>query len=130
MRWWLTMSLALVLAGCSADDGQQRFRVTGSVKLAGEPVPAGEVLFTPDGAKGNSGAQGIADIKNGRYDTAGSRAPGIAGGPTIIRVTALSSEGKLLAEHEVQLDLPKGDTTHDIDIPVPGAAPPPETPEI
>jgi hypothetical protein len=128
-KWWLVLA-TVGLIGCgSAGDGQQRFRVQGEVKFDGQPVPTGEVLFTPDGSKGNSGAQGIADIKDGKYDTQGSRAPGHAGGPTIIRVTALSADGKLLCEPEFQVDLPKSDTTHNIDIPA-SAARPPGTPEI
>jgi uncharacterized lipoprotein YmbA len=111
---------AALLAGCSGGDAQTRYRVSGEVKFNGEPVQYGEVLFTPDGAQGNSGAQGIAEIKNGRYDTQGSRAPGVAGGPTVVVVTALQDDrGTLLIEHEFRIDLPKADTTHDFDIPAP-----------
>jgi hypothetical protein len=109
---------ALAFAGCSGGDKQVRFRVSGNVKFAGQNVPYGEVLFTPDGALGNSGAQGIATIKDGKYDTAGSRAPGTGGGPMVVRVTALSDpSGKLICEHEFKTELPKSDTTQDIDIP-------------
>jgi hypothetical protein len=118
------------LAGCTSGDKQTRYRVSGEVKFNGEPVQFGEVLFTPDGAQGNSGAQGIAEIKNGRYDTQGSRAPGIAGGPTVIVVTALKDDrGTLLIEHEFKVDLPKADSTHDIDIPA-AASKKPGVPEI
>jgi hypothetical protein len=109
---------AAFFAGCSRSDGQTRYRVSGEVKFNGQPVQFGEVLFTPDGAQGNSGAQGIAEIKNGRYDTQGSRAPGVAGGPTVVIVTALQDDrGTLLVEYEFKTDLPKADTTHNIDIP-------------
>jgi hypothetical protein len=132
MRWWLIVGVVATLAGCSVEDGQERFRVSGSVKFAGQSVPYGEVLFTPDGAKGNSGAQGIADIKDGKYDTQGSRAPGVSGGPTVIRVMGFKDAGgkQLLVEHELQVDLPKSDTTHDIDIPATAAQPAAGTPEI
>lgn len=95
------------LSGCSQGDSQTRFRVSGTITYDGQPVNFGEVLFTPNGAKGNSGAQGIATISNGRYDTSGSRAPGVAGGPMIVRVTASKdAQGTLLSEQEFELDLP------------------------
>jgi len=114
----LLVLLAMILAGCSGERGPARHRVSGTVTFAGQSVPFGEVLFTPDSGKGNSGPQGIADIKDGKYDTAGSRAPGIGGGPMIVRVTALSNaSGKLLCEYEFPLELPAADSTHNIDIP-------------
>jgi hypothetical protein len=123
---------ALVWAGCSSGDGLERYRVSGEVKFDGQPVPFGEVLFTPDGSKGNSGAQGIAEIKDGKYDTQGSRAPGTAGGPTVVRVMAFRDGGgkELICEHESQVDLPKAATTHNIDIPADAAKRKPGTPEI
>jgi uncharacterized lipoprotein YmbA len=126
----LAILAAGMLAGCSGGDAQTRYRVSGEVKFNGQPVQYGEVLFTPDGAQGNSGAQGIAEIKNGRYDTEGSRAPGVAGGPTVVVVTALQDDqGTLLVEHEFKIDLPKADTTHDFDIPA-SAATKKNVPEI
>lgn len=127
----LALLAAAALAGCSRGDTQTRYRVSGEVKINGEPVPFGEVLFTPDGSKNNSGAQGIADIKNGRYDTQGSRAPGIAGGPTIVRVTASSDDkGTLIGEHEYSVELPRADTTHNINIPASAAKKKVTRPEI
>lgn len=127
----LSWIICLAFVGCSGGDTQTRFRISGDVKYAGQPVPFGEILFTPSGAKGNSGAQGIANINGGKYDTAGSRAPGIAGGPTIIRVTAHSdAKGKLLVEYEYEADLPKADSTLDIDIPADAGKTKKGTPEI
>ncbi len=131
MRAWLILCVAALLAGCSVGDAQQRFRVSGKVTFDGKPVPHGEVLFTPDGSQSNAGAQGIATIENGHYDTQGSRAPGVAGGPTVVRVTALSDpKGTLLFEHEFHVDLPQADTTHDIEISASEVKPPATTPEI
>jgi hypothetical protein len=115
VRAQVPLLILIALAGCSQGDSQTRFRVSGAITYDGQPVEFGEVLFTPDGAKGNSGAQGIATISKGRYDTSGSRAPGVAGGPMIVRVTASKdAQGTLLSEQEFELDLPKSDTTHDI----------------
>jgi len=131
--WWLVSAgiVAAALAGCSQGDTQTRYRVSGEVKYGGQPVPYGEVLFTPDGELGNSGAQGIATIKDGKYDTRGSRAPGVSGGPMVARVTALEGpSGKLLSEQEFKVDLPKSDSTHDFDLPAAGAKPKAARPEI
>jgi hypothetical protein len=130
MRFCLILTV-IAAAGCTSGDKQVRYRVSGDVKFAGQNVPYGEVLFTPDGALGKSGAQGIATIKDGKYDTAGSRAPGIGGGPMIVRVMALSDpSGKLLCEYEYKVELPKADTTHNIDIPASAAKKRTGTPEI
>lgn len=108
----------LLFTACGGERGPTRYRVSGKITFGGQPVPYGEVLFTPDSSKGNSGPQGIATIQDGKYDTAGSRAPGVAGGPTIVQVTALSDpSGKLLCEYQFGVELPKSDSTQDIEIP-------------
>jgi hypothetical protein len=112
----------VVLAGCS-ESGPTRHRVSGTATFDGRPIPYGDVLFTPDGAKQNSGPQGIATIKDGHYDTAAAGGKGIAGGPTVIRVTGLSGPGgKLLCEYEYTVDLPRGNTTHAVEVPKTAAA--------
>lgn len=130
--WSLAVILVLgVCCGCSREAGPVRYRVSGRITFAGQPVPYGEVLFTPDASKGNAGPQGIAIIENGRYDTAGSRAPGVAGGPTVVRVTALREpSGKLLCEYIFGLDLPRADSVQDIDIPASAVKPPAGGPDI
>ena len=124
MRWkvaavWLLALGALgLLAGCGDSDGQKRHKVSGGVKFDGQPIGYGEVLITPDGAKKNSGAQGFAVIRDGKYDTSAAGGKGYGGGPAVVRVTGFDHEGgKLLCEQEFQVDLPSGDATHDIDVP-------------
>lgn len=119
-RPWAVLSVLLaVLMGCGGPSGPPRYRVSGTVTCGGRPVPHGEILFSPDGRRGNKGPQAIAIIKDGRYDTEGSRAPGAGGGPTVVRVTALESPGGgLIAEHEFTIDLPQADSEHPIEIPV------------
>ncbi len=130
---WLALVVVIAvawLAGCSESE-PNRYRVSGEVKFDGQPIPYGDVLFTPDGAKRNSGPQGIAPIRNGQYDTAATDGKGIAGGPTVIRITGLTGPGgKLLCEYEMQVDLPRADSTHPIDVPKKGAAKPSKSPEI
>jgi hypothetical protein len=126
MRHWLgaaALLAAVAVAGCG-DGGPKRHRVSGTVKYDGQPIPFGEVLFTPDGAKKNSGPQGFANIRDGKYDTALEGGKGIGGGPMIVRVTGFDGPGgKLLCEVEQPADLPASDTTHNIDVPKKEAAP-------
>jgi hypothetical protein len=133
MSRWMTVAVAVAaaaLVGC-ADDGPKRYRVSGEAKFDGQPIPYGDVLFTPDGAKGNSGPQGIAQIRDGRFDTAGPDGKGVAGGATVIKVTGLSGPGgKLLCEYEMKVDLPRADGTQNIEVPKGGAAKPVKPPDI
>ncbi len=119
-RRWFEMALLLfpaVLLGC-ADAKPRSYAVSGSVKLAGQPIPYGEVLFTPDSKQQNSGPQGIAEIHEGKFNTRATGGKGMAGGPTLIRVNGMSGPGgKTLCEYELQVDLPRADTTYDIEVP-------------
>jgi hypothetical protein len=112
-------------AGCSSESGAKRYRVSGEARFNGAPIPYGDVLFTPDGAKQNSGPQGIANIRDGKFDTAGAEGKGFAGGPTVVRVTGLSGPpdqgGKLLCEYEYTVDLPRQDSTLTIEVPASAA---------
>jgi hypothetical protein len=131
MRRWVgaaVVFVAAVVAGC-ADNGPKRFRLSGEVKYDGKPIPYGEVLFTPDGAKKNSGPQGIAQIRDGKYDTALEGGKGVGAGPMVVRVTGFDRQGgKLLCEVELPADLPAADAKHDIDVPKQAA--PPDQPAV
>jgi len=105
------------LASCSKK-GDDRLRISGTVTYDNKSMPFGEVLFTPDGAQNNSGPQGIAYIRDGKYDTSLNNGKGYAGGPTIVRVTGLSRpDGGVICEYEYSVDLPRGETTLDIVVP-------------
>jgi hypothetical protein len=111
-----------LVVGCGAT-GPKRLRLSGAATFDGKPIPYGDVIFTPDGSKQNSGPQGVAEIRDGRYDTSGSDGKGYAGGPTVVHVIGLTAPGgKLLCEYEYQVDLPREDGTHDIEVPKKGAA--------
>ncbi len=114
--------LAALFAGGCAEAEPTRFQISGTASVGGNPIPHGEILFTPDGARQNAGPQGIATIRDGRFDTAVD-GKGIAGGPTVVRVTGFTKPGgKLLCEHELHVDLPRAKSTENFDVP-PKAAP-------
>lgn len=116
--------IAVVAEGCGPKDKRIRNRVTGAITYGGQPVVAGEIRFLPDDSKQNTGPQGLANIKDGWYDTKGSRAPGVDGGAMVIEVTGYMDEKRsrvftyqYLAElgHSPQMTL-------DIDVPAKKAA--------
>ena len=114
--------------GCG---GEKTYRVSGKVTFKGKPLPAGRIIFVPDGAKGNKGSEGYADIKDGAYDTAAPGGKGAVGGPMNVRIegwdpakkiekpdkSALSSIPPLFPPYETTADLPKGESTKDFDVP-------------
>lgn len=109
----------LATAGCGGPrDTRVRHRVSGKITYGGKPVVGGEIVITPDGEKKNSGAQGIAAIKDGTFDTKGSRAPGVGGGPMKAMVMGLlEADGSRFFEHTLPLDTStSGDTVIDIDV--------------
>lgn len=112
------LGAAVAATGCSRTVADGRHRVRGRISFAGKPVTHGDIVLTPDAARGSCGPQGIARISNGRYDTAGTRAPGVAPGPVVARITALAGQqGPLVAEYEVRFDVAPGGTEYDIEIP-------------
>lgn len=121
--------LSLLALGCG-DGEPTRHRVSGAATVDGKDIPFGEILFTPDGAKQNTGPQGIATIKDGKFDTSAD-GKGIAGGPTVVRVLGLTAPGgKVLCEHELHVDLPRADSTQTFDVPAKGAKKDVTRPEI
>jgi len=112
--------LLLVLAGCGS--GVSRYDLQGSVTYQGKPVPAGEVTFSPDTSKGNSGPGAFARIKDGKYQTEDDM--GIVGGPHVVRILGLDGKAvgestyglPLFPEYTTHVDFPKEDSTHDFTV--------------
>jgi hypothetical protein len=124
----LTRPIALLLlaavVGC--DSGPKRYPLSGTVTVGGRPVPAGEVVFEPDSAKGNNGPGSLARITDGRYETYPEK--GVLGGAYVVRITPFdgvpfgdSNDGKpLLAKPYVEtVELAAGESTKDFAIPDP-----------
>ena len=120
---------AVLAAGCGGG-GPARYSLEGSVTLGGVPVPAGEIAFEPDDARGNTGPGSVARIRNGRYQT--EPGLGVVGGAYLVRIIPMtgtpvgdSEDGRPLLPrpHVEVVELPAGEATRDFDSParkVPG----------
>ena len=84
----LCVGEVVALCGC-AEKGPPRYRVSGTVSIAGWPVSDGMIFFEPDAKQGNAGPSSFASIVQGRFDTAGSPPgrPAISG-PHRVRIEA------------------------------------------
>ena len=120
------------LVGCSGSDGTQLYEVSGTVSYDGKPIKHGEIIFVPDTSKGNSGAGGYADVKDGKFKTKYQK--GVVGGPYLLTISGRPNLGAgedeaeavyatggskymLFPVQQLPYDLPKSDTTLEIDIP-------------
>ncbi|MFM8633504.1 MAG: hypothetical protein ACKOEX_01630 [Planctomycetia bacterium] len=118
----LTAMLVLPI-GC----GQRRpvtFEVAGMVTIDGKPVPVGEIVFSPDPAKGHDGLQARATIRDGAYRTPPGE--GHIGGPMVIVLRCYdgvpafdSPQGleMLKQPYTMSHDLPREASTLDIAVP-------------
>jgi hypothetical protein len=78
----LVVSLSTI--GCGSDE-PRRDTVRGKVTYEGKPVVHGTLTLHPDHAKGNKGAFGVAEIKNGVYET--NPDYGVTLGPLLVTFT-------------------------------------------
>jgi hypothetical protein len=116
-----------IAAGCSKE--VKVGQLSGTVTFKGKPVPAGYISFMPDATGGNLGQVKVAQIKEGVYNTALEKNPGIFPGATIIRIAGFDgkkqkgfSQGKqIFNPHELRETLPDGTSTRDFTVP-PSAA--------
>ena len=76
-------ALALVLAAGCGDNHGGRVEVTGSVKLKGQPLKSGIVIFEPLGSQGTSAT---ANVTGGTYLI--PQSSGLKPGKYLIRITA------------------------------------------
>ena len=95
---------------CGAS-GPERYELSGTVQFQGKPVPAGQIVFEPDSSKGNVGPQGMAEIREGKYDTRGGR--GMVGGPHVVRIRGYDRLS-LDEMHPPQPLFPEYETTVDL----------------
>jgi hypothetical protein len=112
---------ALAITGCSRRPGVARYEVSGEVRYSGKAVAAGQVFFEPDGAAGNVGPQGRAEIVAGSFRTWPDQ--GAVAGPVIVRVSVYDGvahrenpRGSSLGPAaEIRVSLPAAASTLDID---------------
>jgi hypothetical protein len=111
-----------VLVGCGPTS---RHALSGRITHDGRPIAAGRIIFQPDPAKGNDGPGGVADIKDGHYQTKSGM--GAVSGPHLARITAgdgvgidpvMRPYGAVQGEFVVPVDLPAQSGTVDLEIPV------------
>jgi hypothetical protein len=76
--------LAVAIGGCSDNSG--RVHLSGKVTWNGEPVPAGMIIINPDVSQGNIGPQGMAEIRNGTYDTSTGKGRSVTPGAITVSV--------------------------------------------
>jgi hypothetical protein len=121
-------TLLILLSACSRHPSN-RFDLSGTVTFNGQPVPAGLIVINPDISKGNDGPQGLAEIKNGRFDTRHLE-KGAPSGPVILLINGFdgaalpdSPSGKpLFLTYKLRLDLPQESSEQNIEIPASAAA--------
>ena len=120
----LLLACALV-AGC----GSKGASVSGTVTFDGKPVPFGKIYFNPDKSKGNSGAPGYADIRDGSFDTSSRGGQACSPGAVKVRIEGFEEippKGEVTAKalfpaYETTLDLPAGSSSHKFDVPASAA---------
>lgn len=123
-----TAALALIVSatwilGCSRQDGPPRYHLSGAATYGGQPIPVGEIEFSPDSKQGNTGPGTVAKIENGQYQTPHDR--GVIGGPHNVRITGYdgvaNSENDsgitIFVPHMETIDLPQEDSQHDFAVP-------------
>lgn len=113
---------SLLVLGCAKSDGLERFQLSGTVTYDGQPVPKGEIQFTPNSREGNPGPGTFLKIENGHYGTAPGK--GVLGGPYGVRIVGY--DGKANSESDLgvslfkpfseKVDLPKEDSIRDYKI--------------
>ena len=84
--------LVLAMVGCGGH-ADVRIDISGPVTWKGQPVPAGFVVFNPNVAEGNIGAQGMAPISNGRYDTRAKGGRPVAPGSLLVSIHGFDGVG-------------------------------------
>ncbi len=122
--WVVVACAALGFCGCSKTDATTRYDISGTVTFVGKPIPAGTILFLPDGSKHNFGPPGFAKIKAGKYDTA-LDGEGTIGGPHTVRISGFDGRGtteelpdglRLFPDYTTVIDLPKEKATRDFQV--------------
>ncbi len=114
---------SLVVLGCAKSDGLERYHLSGTVTYDGQPVPQGEIQFTPNSREGNPGPGTFLKIEDGHYETQAGK--GVLGGKYGVRIVGYDGKANsqsdmgvsLFTPYAERIDLPKEDATQDFQIP-------------
>ncbi|MHC2068630.1 hypothetical protein ACYFX5_14285 [Bremerella sp. T1] len=117
------LGCGLLTLGCAKSDGLDRFHLSGEVTYDGQPVPKGEIQFTPNSREGNPGPGTFINIENGHYETAPGK--GVLGGAYGVRIVGYDGQANsesdlgvsLFKPYSQRIDLPKEDSTQNFEIP-------------
>lgn len=119
------LAAAVALAGCGGAAGPERHKLTGTVKYNGQDVPHGQILFSPDASRQNSGPGSVAIIRDGKYETYEGK--GTVGGPHRVSITGYETplDGSVPEEdvremfpsYQTTVDLPRGAGKYDFVVP-------------
>lgn len=116
------IACSLLALGCAKSDGLERYQLSGTVTYDGQPVPKGEIQFTPNSREGNPGPGTFLKIENGHYETAYGK--GVLGGSYGVRIVGYDGKANsdsdlgvsLFKPYSEKIDLPKEDSTQDFEI--------------
>lgn len=118
----------LLSAGCGAGGSDVTlYDVSGTVSYNGKPVPFGSVLFLADADEGNTGPQGVAEIHDGKFNTA-QAGRGVVGGAykvivkgRSVRASAEDDEGQeaapLFVDYQTAAVFPEENTVQNFEVP-------------
>lgn len=81
----LTVTMAVLLLGCTGTSGDPKYPVTGTVTYAGEPIESGTIVFDPANGEGPSTMGGI---ENGEIKAE------VTAGEKIVRISAVRTLDK------------------------------------
>jgi len=116
----LLLAVLALVVGCSSEPPMAQ--VSGKVTFKGQPVPAGWISFIPESGKGSAR---VCQIKDGMYDSATEKQPGVYPGKNLIKIAGfdgkkipLWGQGKQIFNPvDLTFEIPAGSTTKDFEIP-------------
>lgn len=112
--WWVGAAAVVVLTGCGPTYPTGT-PLKGTLTYEGKPVAYGLINIAPDTVRGNKGVFGVAEVRDGEYQTSPDYAPTL--GPVIVSVQVFDGpppNNKMIANiMEFPVEIPPGSTSWD-----------------